>query len=870
MPDVSDLPKDLPERHGPRIVGIGASAGGLAALNAFFAQVSLDSNCAYVVVQHMGPDYPSLLSGLLQQVTALPVHEAQDGAVMAANAVYVMPSDGELTVVRACLHFRAAHRVKGPRSPHFPIDAFMISLAKDQADRAVGVVLSGMGNDGTQGLLAIHAQGGLCLAQQADTAAFSSMPQSAIDAACVDDVAAPQDLPSLIVQRLTALNCAAPPAQSTSSLDSPADSLQAIVQWMRQQHKHDLSLYKTSTLRRRVERRMQVHQLATMALYYGYLQSHPQELDLLLSEILIGVTAFFRDPQVWLDLAQEALPALLAQPGTGPLRAWVLGCSTGEEAYTLAMVLQESKEAWALANPSVVPRPVQIFATDLNAAAILVARKGWYNAQALAELSDARRARFFVPHEGGYRIQAEIRSQVLFARHDVIQDPPFTQLDLLTCRNVLIYFNATLQRRLMPLFHFSLRPGGVMLLGSSETVGRSQNLFTVLNAKSRLYRRNEKPLSRGPVDFPTHPPLKARSAVQESSVSPPSSNALSNLQSLADQVLLQTFSPAAVLVNAAGDIVYISGRTGRYLEPAAGKANWNVHVMLRPALRSPVAKALQQALQGRQAVVLHALPLEGDGQSQLQVTVQPLQDPQPLAGMVMLVFKEMATPAAAGADAATTSSPSSPTSADLQSAREEISALRHEMLASADELQVLNESLQTANEELQSSNEELTTSKEEAQSMNEELQTINGELQTRLDDLALAQSDMQNLLNSTEIATLFLDNDLNVRRYTEQAVGIFHLREADVGRPLSDLAGILDYPLLQADVQETLRTLAPCVKSVSAADGRWFSVRIMPYRNLFNVVQGAVLTFVDISVAKALEFRLREAHVTVNPAGDSE
>lgn len=871
MAEVSDLPQDLPaelpERQGPRIVGMGASAGGLSALEAFFAQVVPDSDCAYVVVQHMGPDYPSLLSGLLQRVTALPVHEAQDGAVVAANAVHVMPCDGELTVVRGCLHFRAAHRVKGPRGPHFPIDAFLVSLAQDQADRAVGVVLSGMGNDGTRGLQAIHAQGGLCLAQQPDTAAFDAMPQSAIDAGCVDAVAAPQDLPALIVQRLSALSDAALTPQPAPKAAMPADSLQAIVQLLMQQHKHDLSLYKPSTLRRRVERRMQVHALASMAAYLEYLQSHSQELDLLFAEILIGVTAFFRDPQVWADLAQEVLPALLAQPRTGPLRAWVLGCSTGEEAYTLAMVLQEAQEARGLANPSAAPRPVQIFATDLNAAAIVVARKGWYSAQAMTGISASRRDQFFVPHEGGYRVRPEVRGQVLFARHDVIQDPPFTQLDLLTCRNVLIYFNATLQRRLMPLFHFSLRAGGVLLLGSAETVGRSQNLFTVLQPKSRLYRRNEKPLSRGAVDFPTHHPLNARLAVQESSVSPSSSNAHSNLQSLADQVLLQAFSPAAVLVNAAGDIVYISGRTGRYLEPAAGKANWNVHVMLRPALRSPVAMALRQALQEKQAVVLHALPLEGEGAAQVQVTVQPLQDPQPLAGMAMLVFKDISAPAVADANAP---APTSATSAELQSAREAMAAMRHEMQASTEELQVLNESLQTANEELQSSNEELTTSKEEAQSMNEELQTINGELQTRLDDLVLAQSDMQNLLNSTEIATLFLDNDLNVRRYTEQAVGIFHLREIDVGRPLSDLASTLDYPQLQSDVKETLRTLAPCAKSVSAADGRWFSVRIMPYRTLSNMIQGAVLTFVDISVAKALEFRLREVHAAVPPAGDSQ
>jgi two-component system CheB/CheR fusion protein len=446
---------------------------------------------------------------------------------------------------------------------------------------------------------------------------------------------------------------------------------------------------------------------------------------------------------------------------------------------------------------------------------------------------------------------------VMFARHDVIADPPFTQLDLLLCRNVLIYFNAVLQRRLIPLFHFCLRAGGTLVLGSAETAGRSQNLFTAVTPLSRIYARSEGQSVPGSVAFPVHrrsaEPLPSKE-LSVSTLSPPSSD---NLQSLADQVLLQTFSPAAVLVNSAGDILYISGRTGHYLEPAAGKANWNIHVMARPGLRAQIATALRQALQEGRQVVVHGLPLEGHRHRQLQITVHPLKEPKPLAGSAMVIFRESEVAAASEGPSA---SSASVVNAELQNAQEALQALRQEMHASSDQLSAINESLKLTNEELQSANEELTTSKEEAQSMNEELQTINSELQTRLDDLALAQSDMQNLLNSTDIATLFLDNDLNVRRFTEKAVGIFHLRESDVGRPLSDLANTMVYPLLQDDVKETLRTLTPCTKSVAATDGRWFSVRIMPYRTLANTVNGAVLTFVDISTAKALEFRLRETN----------
>jgi two-component system CheB/CheR fusion protein len=648
------------------------------------------------------------------------------------------------------------------------------------------------------------------------------------------------------------------------------DVLQAIVDLLHQHLQHDFSLYKPSTLLRRVERRMHVHQLSNMADYVPYLQRNPQELDVLFSEMLIGVTSFFRDPQVWLDLGTGVLPGLLANPHDGPVRAWVLGCSTGEEAYSLAMLLREAQELQASQIRQASPRPqalsVQIYATDLNATAIAVARKGWYSAQALNGVSATRRERFFTPHEGGFTVHPDVRAMVMFARHDVIVDPPFTQLDLLLCRNVLIYFNATLQRRLMPLFHFSLRVGGTLVLGSAETIGRSQHLFSTLVPRSRIYRRLAQTLLPGSVVFPVHRRASARTPLQELSVTSPTptpslsssaSGAIPNLQTLADQVLLQAFSPAAVLVNASGDIVYISGRTGQYLEPAAGKANWNLHVMLRPGLRTPIAMALRQALQERLSVVLNGLPQISTRTGQLQVTVHPLQEPQALAGMAMVVFKELPT-SIAGAGPAT--SDDAALNAELQNTQQEMQTLRQDMQTSKDQMLTLNDSMKLSNEELQSANEELTTSKEEAQSMNEELQTINSELQTRLDDLALAQSDMQNLLNSTDIATLFLDIELNVRRYTEQAAPIFHLREADVGRPLSDLANTLDYPLLLEDVKATLTSLKPLTKSVSAADGRWFSVRIMPYRTLANMVNGAVLTFVDISTAKALEFRLREAN----------
>jgi two-component system CheB/CheR fusion protein len=819
---------------------------------------------AYVVVQHTSPEHKTLLGTLLQEVTGLPVHDALNGIVVAANAVYIMPTGGELTVERGCLHFQAA---KKPVSAHLPIDGFFKALAQDQGSRAVGVILSGMGRDGVDGLQAIHDAHGLCLAQQPETAAYPDMPQSAIEAGCVDVVSPPEDLSQKIVDWV--ITETSKPMQPINAVPDPepsvpmatSDELAAIVQLMHEQLHHDFSLYKPSTLQRRIERRQQVHQLSSISAYKTYLQNNPTELAILFSEMLIGVTSFFRDTQVWQDLATQVIPKLLTNHPELSIRAWVMGCSTGEEAYSLAMLLREALDASGQPN-----RGVQIYATDLNPDAIATARKGRYSVSALATLSTSQRDRFFTPHHGDFLVNPDIRSMVMFANHDVTSDPPFTQLDLLLCRNVLIYFNATLQRRLIPLFHFSLRAGGILVLGSAETVGKSQHIFSALLPKSRIFNRLEPAGVLGSVVFPIQRRTTVNAVAKDSSLNSPTAPQTDALQILADQVLLQSFSPSAVLVNAAGDILYISGRTGLYLEPAAGKANWNIHAMVRPALREPIASALLKALQEHRPVVLEKLSVGVPNCELVQVTVHPFQEPAFLANTAMVIFKEVITdtPSANKQDVT-----GSEDNGELQNARIALQNVHAEMQTSKNQLTAINDALKIANEELQLSNEELTTSKEESQSMNEELQTINSELQTRLDDLALAQSDMQNLLNSTDIATLFLDNDLNVRRYTEKAVEIFHLREVDVGRPLSDLTNILSYPELQTDVKETLMALRPCTKSVAASDGRWFSVRIMPYRTLANSVNGAVLTFVDISTAKALEFRLRETQLPIKTSEDT-
>ncbi|MBC7995413.1 MAG: PAS domain-containing protein [Rhizobacter sp.] len=840
----------LPDLAGKtRVVGLGASAGGLEALEQFLSNVPAHSGLAYVVVQHLDPTHKAMLAELLQRSTAMPVREALERMRVEPDVVYVIPPNTELTVINGLLRLAPPAQ---PRGMRLPIDVLFSSLARDQGEGAVGVVLSGMGSDGTLGLQAIKTQGGLTLAQQPASAQFDSMPRSAIEADAADIVVLPGEMPQRIL--LVAATKQAASSAAAGEGDGGSPSLSAVLKLLWERSKHDLTLYKPSTLTRRIERRVAVHGLASMADYEAFLRQNPQELDLLFKEMLIGVTSFFRDPLVWAELKSSLALALAMRPGQDThLRAWVVGCSTGEEAYSLAMVLKEVVTE--------LPQPgeckLQIFATDLSADAIAVARRGYYPAAITVDVGPERLARFFTARGEGFQINKEIRETVLFAQHDVILDPPFTRLDILSCRNLMIYFSAALQRRLIPLFHYSLRPGGLLLLGGSETVGRSQALFGPLSAKARLYRRGDNAASA--VDFPVNRRSSVRMHAQEPTVSNPSHQP-ANLQPLADQLLLQRFSPPAVLVNESGDIVYVSGRTGKYLEPAAGKANWNIHVMAQPGIRTQVAGALRRTLQDRKPVELPGLRLEGETQGIVDVTVQVVDEPKALGGMVMIVFRDVPSSAAGARKRRKTAGQVDAGASDeLLRSQEEIRALREEMRASEEELQASNEELQSTNEELQSANEELTTSKEEAQSMNEELQTINTELQSKLDDLALAQSDMQNLLNSTDIATLFLDSALNVRRFTEKITRIVHLREGDIGRPLSELASTLNYPELHADSKETLRTLAVSEKQISATDGHWFMVRIMPYRTLTNVIQGVVITFIDITAAKQLEDRLRKA-----------
>lgn len=577
------------------IVGIGCSAGGLNALEKFLSHVPEDTRMAFVVVQHLAPDYPSALPELLRHATKLPVHEVEDAVVVTPGSVFVIPPNKDLSLLHGKLHLLERMERQGLR---LPIDFFLRSLAEDRKDKAIGVILSGMGSDGVFGLRAIKEMAGLTLVQQPASAEAESMPHCAIEAGVADIVAVPEELPGKISEYLrhpSYQRTFEPPA--TTAVVSALDKIAIL---LRDHSGNDFSLYKTNTLYRRIERRMAVHQIATIDDYVTFLRGNQHELDLLFQELLIGVTNFFRDPEVWDYLRTEAIPRLLAQhPAGKAFRAWVSACSTGEEAYSLAIVFREAIEALQPA----ARYTLQIYATDLDPNAIEQARKGYFPDNIAADIAPERLARHFVAEEGGgYRIGKEIREMLVFAPQNIISDPPFTKIDILTCRNLLIYFDAPLQKKLLPLFFYSLNPGGLLLLGSAETVGNYGNLFAALNNKLRIYRRFDLNLPVAELQFPGHVPAKVDGIGDELHI-----DRFENIGELTNQLIQQTWAPAAVLVNADGDILYISGRTGKYLEPAVGKTNINILAMARDGLREALTGVIRKALNEPQAILLKGI-----------------------------------------------------------------------------------------------------------------------------------------------------------------------------------------------------------------------------------------------------------------------
>lgn len=833
------------------IVGIGASAGGLEALEQFFGNVPDNSGLAYVVIQHLDPNHVGIMPELLQRTTAMKVFQVTDHTQVLPNHVYVIPPNKSMSVLNGYLYLFEPVELRGLR---LPIDYFFRALAEDQKEKSIGVILSGMGSDGSLGLKAIKEKNGIVLVQDPLTAKFDGMPQSAINEVNADILAAANELPGKLI---TFLKINTVTGKKAGIDDKSKNNLEKIILLLRTQTGHDFSLYKNNTLYRRIERRMSVHQLHKIANYVRFLQENPKELEILFKELLIGVTSFFRDSAVWEKLKENVLPELFKTlPDGHVLRAWVTACSTGEEAYSLAIVFKETYEK-AKNGKNLT---LQIFATDIDSDAIEKARKGFFSQNIIADVSPERINTFFNKEETGFRINTSIREMVVFAPHNVIKDPPFTKLDLLLCRNLLIYMEPALQKKLMNLFYYSLNPGGVMALGSAENENSQNNQFVTIDSKLKLYKRSAIPVNSELLDFPDSFTHSRKHAIHEIK----SAKITQNIQTLADQLLLQHFAPASVLINGEGDILYITGRTGKYLEPAAGKANWNIYAMAREGLSNELPGAIRKAKQNYEPLKLTNLKIGTNGGSQIvDLTLQLIEKPEAIKGTIMIVFHDVVdvqrttfAKSKKGTKSATIREQE--LELDFRRANEELQSTREEMQTTQEELKSTNEEMQSTNEELQSTNEELTTSKEEMQSLNEELQTVNIELQSKIVDLMSANNDMKNLLNSTDIATLFLDKELNIRRFTDQLTKLFKLRQSDIGRPFTDMVTNLQYPEISDHALEVMRTLVYRETDITTNDQKWFTVRIMPYRTLDDRIDGLVITFIDITEAKKLEAELNK------------
>jgi two-component system CheB/CheR fusion protein len=874
VPEVTAEPRaiePLSGNDGPGfpVVGIGASAGGLAAFEAFFSGMPADADpgMAFVLVQHLAPDHKSILSDLIRRYTRMAVFQVEDGIAVKPNCAYIIPPNRDMAFLNGTLQLLEP---AAPRGQRLPIDFFFRSLAQDQHERAICVVLSGTGSDGTQGVRSIKGEGGMAMVQEPKSTEYDGMPRSAIATGLVDYVLPPAEMPAQIIAYVAHVfgRTSLPPSPPAPKAE---DALKKIFVLLRAQTGHDFSQYKRSTFVRRVERRMAVHQIARLDEYVRYLQQTPSDVESLFRDLLIGVTSFFRDTQAFAALQEQAIPRLFAgKPNGATIRVWVPGCSTGEEAYSIAILLQERMEHLKQSFK------VNVFATDIDRNAIDSARTGIYPASIANDIPAERLARFFSqePDGGSYRIQKSIRDKMIFSEQDLIKDPPFSKLDLISCRNLLIYMGGELQKKLIPLFHYALNPGGMLFLGTSETVGEFVDLFATMDRKLKLYQRRE-------VVAGAYLPGFLRLLPEDGPASPPARKPLGEnklpVRELTERALLQQCAPPSALVNERGHIFYLHGRTGKYLEPAPGEAGMNILKMAREGLRRDLTAALHKAVTLRELVRHPGVRVKTNGDfTNVNVTVLPVPagpDLEATARLFLVIFEEAPTPgperppngtptdAREGPDenAKDVDARIATLKQELRAKEEYLQTTNEELATSNEELKSSNEEMQSVNEELQSTNEELETSKEELQSVNEELATVNAELQNKVADLSRSNNDMNNLLAGTGIGTIFVDYQLRIQRFTPAVTQVINLILSDVGRPVGHIvSNLVGYDHLVADVRSVLDSLAPKEVEVQTQMGAWYLLRIRPYRTQENVIEGAVITFTEITEMKKVKAALLE------------
>ena len=827
------------------IVGIGSSAGGLEALELFFSNLPSGTNMAFVIIQHLSPKHKSIMADILMKYTPMKILEIQDNQEIEPNYVYLNPPDKNVVIQNCTLFLTKPLQAHGV---NLPIDCFFRSLSEDQGEKAICIILSGTATDGTQGLKAIKGEGGMAMVQDPDSAKYAGMPSSAIATGLVDFILPVEKIPAELCKYVRHPYIERPEAIETAEQQFKG-YVQEIIGMIRTRTGHNFLNYKQTTIRRRIERRMAVHQLDRIANYAAHLKKTPDEIDILFKDLLIGVTNFFRDSEAFEVLKSMVIPELLKNGKLeNPLRIWVAGCATGEEAFSIAIILAEVMDKLRK------HFNIQIFASDIDNEALDVARMAVYPDSIAADVSAERLKRFFTKEDSTYRIKKQIRDMIVFANQNLIKDPPFSRLDMVCCRNLMIYMEPVLQKKILPLFHYTLNPQGILFLGTSESIGEFSHLFSAIDHKWKIFKHKEYAVDNVG-DYPRTPfydVLPTLQGLEEKRVP-----TVADIHNLAERVILDNYAPPCVLINAKYEILHFIGQTDNYLAPPTGRASFNILNMAREGLKYKLSTALHNAAKQNSTVFSTGIKIKRNNHfRRIDLVVRPLTETGFTKGYMLVMFEDKTLPDPVQEKKIVAKQIVDPyllsLEKELESTKEYLQATNEELETSNEELKSTNEELQSVNEELQSTNEELETSKEELQSTNEELVTVNAELQKKVDELSTANNDINNLLASTDIGTIFLDTNLCIKRFTPPINKLFNLIQTDIDRPIGDITSNIELYDLVDRAQKVLDTLVRQEWELQDKNGNWYSMRIMPYRTVDNVIDGVVVTFVDINKLKQI------------------
>jgi len=839
--------EDTEKRRIP-IVTVGASAGGLEALERFFDNVPEDSGMTFVVITHTSPEHESMLPGLIKRKSKIPVEVIRDDMPAEPNIIYLPPSDRDPILEKGVFSLK-----KRPAKSeiHMPVDLFLRHLAQERREFAACVILSGTGTDGTLGLRQIKENGGLAIAQSLDSARHTGMPRSAIDTGLVDVVAAPSEMPDHLMRYFKHPGT----VRLMPDEEKETDPLRRILTFLATRTQHDFSLYKENTLIRRIERRMTINRSENGPDYIELLRRDPDEVRALFQDLLIGVTSFFRDPEAFAFIKQAVLPDLVSRANNDPLRIWIPGCATGEEAYSVAILLKEFMEE------KEIRRDAQVFGTDIDGQAIEKARLGLYLQNIVSDVSPERLKRFFIGEDSRYRVIPDIRGMVVFAEQNLLSDPPFSRLDLLVCRNLLIYLKPEAQNRLIPLFHYALRDGGVLFLGNAEGVGRHHDHFEPVSRHHSIYRRQNHRV-HPMIEFP--PAKRLRKFDEKTEAGKEQEKPEKGIREAVEKFLIQAHTPACVVVNRMGEILHFHGRTSRYLEQPGGEPTVQIGDMAREGLRVALLSALRRAEKDKEEIREKDVRVKVDHEfRRIDLVVKSFGRP-PLTDCRLVIFEELPEPDGSEPQAADheTGRKDTPREDELEEelmrVRQDYRSAMEEIQTSNEELRSSNEELHSSNEELQSTNEELESSREELQSLNEELNTVNSELNSKIEDLHEAYNAVSSVLNSTRIAIVFLDNELRIKRFTPEATRLLNLIDSDVGRPLEHISHKMEYENLLEKVSQVMKDLTSIDEEILTRDGHWYRMRIMVYRTEKHIIEGVVLTFINIDAQKKAQEELEK------------